>query len=309
MAEILDATAADITAARDRLIVALDVPTVSEAEALIAQLGDTVTFFKVGLELVMNGGMKLVTALKDQGRQVFLDVKFLDIDTTVEKATANAARSGADFLTVHATDSKTLKAAARGAAGSQLRVLGVTVLTSLDGADLAEQGISSAPADLVVHRAKLAYAAGCHGVIASGQEAASVRQAIPDRSFAIVTPWHPTAKRRRWRSGSGYDAGYGDRRRCHTYRRGAADHAGTRSESSCGVVRRAHCRRDLARLAERPPEEERHGDKAGEAGHEGAADHATAEPAPQHRHAGQHETKFEQADPLAVVIAIPIRKR
>ncbi|MGI9479781.1 MAG: orotidine-5'-phosphate decarboxylase [Hyphomicrobiaceae bacterium] len=188
MAEILDATAADITAARDRLIVALDVPTVSEAEALIAQLGDTVTFFKVGLELVMNGGMKLVTALKDQGRQVFLDVKFLDIDTTVEKATANAARSGADFLTVHATDSKTLKAAARGAAGSQLRVLGVTVLTSLDGADLAEQGISSAPADLVVHRAKLAYAAGCHGVIASGQEAASVRQAIPDRSFAIVTP-------------------------------------------------------------------------------------------------------------------------
>ena len=188
MAEILEANAADIAAARDRLIVALDVPTVPEAEALVARLGDTVTFYKVGLELVMNGGMALVAALKDQGRQVFLDVKFLDIDTTVEKATANAARSGADFLTVHATDSKTLKAAARGAAGSQLRVLGVTVLTSLDGADLAEQGISSAPADLVVHRAKLAHAAGCHGVIASGQEAASVRQAIPERSFAIVTP-------------------------------------------------------------------------------------------------------------------------
>ena len=188
MGEILEANAADIAAARDRLIVALDVPTVPEAEALVARLGDTVTFYKVGLELVMNGGMALVAALKDQGRQVFLDVKFLDIDTTVEKATANAARSGADFLTVHATDSKTLKAATRGAAGSQLRVLGVTVLTSLDGADLAEQGISSAPADLVVHRAKLAHAASCHGVIASGHEAASVRQAIPERSFAIVTP-------------------------------------------------------------------------------------------------------------------------
>lgn len=188
MAEILDATALDMAAARDRLIVALDVPSVREAEALVGQLGETVSFYKVGLELVMNGGTALVKTLKEQGKRVFLDVKFLDIDTTVEKATANAARSGADFLTVHATDSKTLRAAARGAADSQLKVLGVTVLTSLNGADLTEQGISSDPADLVVHRAKLAHMAGCHGVIASGQEAASVRLAIPDRDFAIVTP-------------------------------------------------------------------------------------------------------------------------
>lgn len=188
MGEILEFAAKSTTAARDKLIVALDVPTVQEAEALVDKIGETVSFYKVGLELVMNGGMASVTALKEQGKRVFLDVKFLDIDTTVEKATANAARSGADFLTVHATDSKTLRAAARGAADSQLQVLGVTVLTSLNGDDLTEQGISSEPADLVVHRAKLAHAAGCHGVIASGQEAAGIRQAIPDRNFAIVTP-------------------------------------------------------------------------------------------------------------------------
>ncbi len=175
-------------AAREQLIVALDVPTVQEASVLFDHLGDSVTFYKVGLELVMDGGMTFVRTLKDRGKQVFLDVKFLDIDTTVEKATANAARSGADFLTVHAIDSKTLNAAARGAAGSQLRVLGVTVLTSLNGDDLAEQGISCDPAELVVRRALLAQAAGCHGIIASGQEAALVRNAIPDRNFAIVTP-------------------------------------------------------------------------------------------------------------------------
>ena len=178
----------DMQAARAQLIVALDVPTVQDASVLFDRLGDSVTFYKVGLELVMDGGMTFVRTLKERGKRVFLDVKFLDIDTTVEKATANAARSGADFLTVHAVDAKTLNAAARGAAGSQLRVLGVTVLTSLNGDDLAEQGISCDPAELVVRRALLAKAAGCHGVIASGQEAALVRKAIPDRNFAIVTP-------------------------------------------------------------------------------------------------------------------------
>lgn len=178
----------DINAARERLIVALDVPTVSEARALVDQLGDSVSFYKVGLELVMAGGLDFVKVLKGQGKRVFLDMKFLDIDTTVEKATANAARSGADFLTVHAVDSKTLRAAARGAAGSQLQILGVTVLTSLDANDLAEQGITSSPADMVVRRAGLVAAAGCHGVIASGQEAASVRTAHPDMNFKIVTP-------------------------------------------------------------------------------------------------------------------------
>lgn len=182
------AEAADIADARGRLIVALDVPTVAEASALCERIGDSVAFYKVGLELVMDGGTSFIRTLKNNGKQVFLDVKFLDIDTTVEKATANAARSGADFLTVHAVDSKTLTAAARGAAGSALRVLGVTVLTSLDGNDLAEQGIAADPADLVVKRARLAHACACHGVIASGQEAARVREAVPDPAFAIVTP-------------------------------------------------------------------------------------------------------------------------
>ncbi len=178
----------DTETARARLIVALDVPTVQEASGLFDHLGDSVSFYKVGLELVMHGGLSFVRTLKERGKKVFLDVKFLDIDTTVEKATANAARSGADFLTVHATDSKTLSAAARGAAGSQLRVLGVTVLTSLNAQDLAEQGITADPTEMVVRRARLAAAAGCHGVNASGQEAALVRDAIPDRTFSIVTP-------------------------------------------------------------------------------------------------------------------------
>ena len=177
-----------IRSARDRLIVALDMPTVREASELVGALGESVTFYKIGLELVMDGGLGFVKTLKERSKRVFLDMKFLDIDTTMEKATANAARSGADFLTVHAVDTKSLLAAARGAAGSQLKILGVTVLTSLTGEDLAEQGIASDPAKLVVHRAMLTQAAGCHGVIASGQEAARIRDAIPDKSFSIVTP-------------------------------------------------------------------------------------------------------------------------
>lgn len=178
----------DMSAARNRLIVALDLPTLDEAADLVKRLGDSVTFYKVGLELVMQGGMTFVKTLKDQGCNVFLDVKFLDIDTTVEKATANAARSGADFLTVHGIDGKTLKAAARGAQGSQLKILGVTVLTSLNAEDLAEQGVLTSPAEMVVRRAQLAEASGAHGVIASGREAARVRAAVPSKDFFIVTP-------------------------------------------------------------------------------------------------------------------------
>jgi orotidine-5'-phosphate decarboxylase len=174
--------------ARERLIVALDVPTVDEAGELVSRLGESVSFYKVGLELVMQGGLAFVARLKDQDKRVFLDMKFLDIDTTVEKATANAARSGADFLTVHGVDGKTLRAAARGAAGSQLKILGVTVLTSLNAEDLSEQGITASPAEMVVRRARLAASSGCHGVIASGQEAAKVREAVPNREFFIVTP-------------------------------------------------------------------------------------------------------------------------
>lgn len=173
--------------ARDRLIVALDFAEVVAARAFVDQVGDSVTFYKVGLELVLNGGLDLVRALKAEGKRVFLDMKLLDIPNTVEKAVANAARTGADFLTIHAIDTKTIAAAATGAAGSDLKVLGVTVLTSLDQSDLAEQGIAATPGDLVVMRARLAKAAGCHGVIASGQEAAAVRAATGE-GFLIVTP-------------------------------------------------------------------------------------------------------------------------
>ena len=173
--------------ARDRLIVALDVATVDEARELVAGFGDSVCFYKIGLELVMQGGLSLVRELKDAGHNVFLDVKLLDIPNTVCKATANAARSGADLLTVHATDTRTVEAAAEGAAGTRLKVLGVTVLTSVNDDDLREQQVASSPKDLVLHRSKLAIAAGAHGLIASGQEAAAIRQVVGQEPL-LVTP-------------------------------------------------------------------------------------------------------------------------
>jgi orotidine-5'-phosphate decarboxylase len=175
-------------AVRDRLIVALDFPEVEAAEALVQRLGASVTFYKIGLELVMVGGLDLARRLSDAGTRVFLDMKLLDIENTVERATRAAAATGATFLTVHAPDRKTLHAAAAGKAGTALRILGVTVLTNLDEQDLREQGIApETPAELVVRRARLARDAGCDGIVASGLEAASVRRAVGP-GFAIVTP-------------------------------------------------------------------------------------------------------------------------
>ncbi len=176
------------TTPKDRLFVALDVKTVDDARRLVEQLGDTVSCYKVGLELVFGGGLEFAQGLKAAGRQVFLDMKLLDIGNTVEKATANVARLGLDYLTVHGHDSKTLAAAVRGRGTSKLKLLAVTVLTSLDQADLAEQGIAGvSPADLVMHRAKMAKAAGFDGCIASGQEASMVRAAVGS-DFLIITP-------------------------------------------------------------------------------------------------------------------------
>jgi orotidine-5'-phosphate decarboxylase len=175
-------------AARDRLFVALDVPTVGEARRLVEQLGDTINCYKVGLELLFGGGLEFAQGLKAAGRTVFLDFKLLDIGNTVEKAAANVARLGFDFLTVHGVDAKTLNAAVAGRGSSKLRLLAVTVLTNLDRADLESQGIRHmSPSDLVLHRARLAKSAGFDGVIASGQEAALVRQAVGS-DFLIVTP-------------------------------------------------------------------------------------------------------------------------
>jgi orotidine-5'-phosphate decarboxylase len=176
-----------MTLPRDRLIVALDVPNVEEAKALIDRLGDSVGVYKIGLELLFSGGFELARELASQGRSVFIDAKLLDIEATVERATAAIARTGAGFLTVHALDGKTLEAAVRGRGDSALKLLGVTVLTSLSPSDLIEQGIDHPLPELVLHRAKLAKEAGFDGVVASGQEAAAIRKvAGPD--FLIVTP-------------------------------------------------------------------------------------------------------------------------
>jgi orotidine-5'-phosphate decarboxylase len=173
--------------ARDRLIVALDVPTIEQARGLVATFGDAVGFYKIGLELAMRGGLDLARELARNQRRVFLDMKLLDIENTVERATRNVAETGATFLTVHAHDLRTLRAAVAGKVGTHLEILGVTVLTNLDAADLREQGIDASPADLVARRARLAQQAGCEGVVASGQEAARVR-AVVGPHMAIVTP-------------------------------------------------------------------------------------------------------------------------
>lgn len=173
--------------AKDRLIVALDMPTVEEAQRLVSQLGGTVHFYKVGLELLFAGGLELARALKAEGKKVFLDMKLLDIGNTVERAVANATEFGLDFLTVHGHDVKTMRAAVAGRGTSKLKLLAVTVLTNLNADDLKQQGSSLAPADLVLHRAQLARESGFDGVIASGQEAARVRAAV-GRGFLIVTP-------------------------------------------------------------------------------------------------------------------------
>jgi orotidine-5'-phosphate decarboxylase len=175
-----------MTLPRDRLIVALDVPNVEEAKALIDRLGDSVGVYKIGLELLFSGGFALAQELASQGRAVFIDAKLLDIEATVERATAVIAQSGATFLTVHALDRKTIAAAVRGRGDTKLKLLGVTVLTNLSRADLAEHGIDEAPLAVVQRRAMMARDGGFDGVIASGQEARALRERL--RQTLIVTP-------------------------------------------------------------------------------------------------------------------------
>ena len=160
---------------RDRLIVALDAPSAAAAEALVGRLGDSVSFYKVGMELVYGGdGLALARRLIDAGLSVFVDLKLHDIPHTVERATAQIARLGATFLTVHAYP-QTMRAARAGAAGSGLGLLGVTALTSADDADLAEAGYAYGVAALVARRARQAEAIGLAGLVASAAEAAALR--------------------------------------------------------------------------------------------------------------------------------------
>ncbi len=173
--------------ASDRLIVALDVAGPDEARDLISRIGNRAGVWKIGLELLFTGGAELARELAGDGQKVFVDAKLLDIPNTVERATANIAALGAAFLTVHGHDIKTMEAAMRGRAGSDLKLLAVTVLTSLDAADLEQQGSRMDPAELVLHRATLRRESGFDGVIASGHEAAEIRQATGS-DFLIVTP-------------------------------------------------------------------------------------------------------------------------
>jgi orotidine-5'-phosphate decarboxylase len=187
-AAMMSGQRAPTLSARERLFVALDVPDGAKARSLIERLGPAVTSYKLGLELIAAVGFDLARELKAKGCSVFLDMKFLDIPNTVESATANVARLGIDFLTIHGQDRKTLDAAVRGRGTSALKLLAVTVLTSVDARDLAEQGIvGKEPSDVVLQRAAMAKAAGFDGVVASGQEAAAIRREVGP-GFLIVTP-------------------------------------------------------------------------------------------------------------------------
>lgn len=175
-----------MAAADPRLIVPLDVPTAGEARALSRRIGDAVSFYKVGLELFATDGMALARELKAEGKQVFLDWKLHDIGTTVERAARALAGSACDFLTVHG-EPQVMAAAVRGCEGSGLRILAVTVLTSLADADLVEMGYHEDARTLVERRIRQALAAGCHGVVASPHEAELARS-IGGKDFLVVTP-------------------------------------------------------------------------------------------------------------------------
>ena len=173
-------------APRDRLIVALDLPGVAEAEAMITRLGDAVTFYKIGMELTYAGGLGLAERLAADGKQVFMDLKLHDIPNTVERATRQIARLGARFLTVHGF-SQSMTAALAGAAGSPLELLAVTVMTSYDDADLAAAGYAMGVKELVARRAVQAKQIGIHGLILSPEETQLVRPLVgPD--MQLVTP-------------------------------------------------------------------------------------------------------------------------
>lgn len=171
---------------KDRLIVGLDVPTLAEAERAVAELGDSVNFYKIGYQLVFAGGLGFAAELAQAGKKVFLDMKLLDIDNTVANGVENIARMGMSMLSLHAYP-KAMRAAVAAAEGSGLCLLGVTVLTSMDEQDLHEAGYATDPQTLVLKRAAQAREAAMGGVVCSAAEAALIRSVVgPD--MAVVTP-------------------------------------------------------------------------------------------------------------------------
>lgn len=189
--------------ARERLIVALDVPSVDAAKDLVDRLDDHVVFYKIGMQLQFAGGLQFAAELIQRGKKVFLDSKLFDIDETIELAVRNVAEMGVDFLTVHG-NGKTIPAAVRGRGDSALKIFAVTVLTHLDRHDLADMYVEGAEVQAFVKdRTLKALAYGADGVIASGLEAAMIRGMVTDRlrvvdqsgdesqqvrDFHIVTP-------------------------------------------------------------------------------------------------------------------------
>ncbi|MDI1262856.1 MAG: orotidine-5'-phosphate decarboxylase [bacterium] len=176
---------ADI-APKDRLIVALDLPDVATAEAMIARLGDSVSFYKIGYQLAYAGGLPLVSQLAKSGKKVFADLKMHDIGNTVARGVESVARLGATFVTVHAYP-QTMKAAVEARQGSGLKILAVTVLTSYDDGDLHAAGYRLNVSDLVEARAQQAQVLGVDGLVSSPEEAAALRK-IVGHQMNLVTP-------------------------------------------------------------------------------------------------------------------------
>lgn len=171
---------------RERLIVALDVSSVAEAEALVVRLGESVSFYKIGYQLAFAGGIDFARALSGAGKQIFLDLKLHDIGNTVARGVESVARLGASFLTVHAYP-QTMHAAVDARSGSNLRLLAVTVLTSYDDADLAAAGYDFTVPELAGERAAQARDIGIDGLVCSGAEASMLRPII-GASMLLVTP-------------------------------------------------------------------------------------------------------------------------
>ena len=171
---------------RDRLIVALDLPDVAAAEAMVDGLGDSVSFYKIGYQLGYAGGLAMVSRLAGAGKKVFIDLKLHDIGNTVSRGVESIAKLGATFLTVHAYP-QTMKAAVEARAGSDLKILAVTVLTSYDDGDLHAAGYRLGVSDLVEARAQQAQVLGVEGLVCSAEEAASLHK-IVGHQMHLVTP-------------------------------------------------------------------------------------------------------------------------
>ena len=180
--------------ASDKLIVALDVPTANDARAMVVQLGDAVSFYKIGMELAMAPGFfNLLAWLKAENKKVFVDLKFFDIPQTVARAVRNLADRGADLCTIHGNQSM-MEAAAK-ARNGQLRVLAVTALTSLDQGDMQDMGFQCNIHDLVLSRARRALEAGCDGVVSSGLEVERLKREASDKLICVTPGIRPVQNR------------------------------------------------------------------------------------------------------------------